>query len=117
MATYTVAANELEGVILCFCSHHEASVPIIHHTLNVVYGVDLYATDFHFLFDDVPTNGQTELHKDAPKSLLDYIINHIKTESGLVGTRSKTNKVEELFKTTQLSYQMNSGTIMNFRQG
>ena len=66
-ATYTVAAIELEGVILHFQPHHETYVPVIHQTFHTVYGVDLYEIDFHFIFDDIPTNGLTELYNNAPK--------------------------------------------------
>ena len=74
MATYTVDAKELEGIIICFKACPDTSFPVLHYTLNSVYGVDLYETDFHFLFDDVPTNDLIELYKDAPKRLLDYMI-------------------------------------------
>ena len=79
--TYTVAANDLEGVIIRFAPHPITDFPFLHHTLNGVYGVDLYKNDFHFLFDDITTNGQTELHKDAPKRLLQHMIAHIKNVS------------------------------------
>ena len=115
METYTVEAKELEGVISGFRPHHESSVPVIHHTFNAVYSVDLYETDFHFLFDDVPTNIQTELYKDVPKHLLDYMIDPIKTESESVGTRCKLDKIEKLFGNMQLSYQTSTGKIMNFK--
>ena len=117
MTTYTVAGNGLEGVIVQFQAHPSPSFPVLHHTLNSVYDVDLYENDFHFLFDDVPTNGQTELYKDTPKQLLDYMISQIKTESRSVGTRSKTDKVETLFKTMQLRYKMNNGQHVSFKQG
>ena len=48
--TYTVAANDLEGVIIRFAPHPITAFPFLHHTLNGVYGVDLYETDFLFLF-------------------------------------------------------------------
>ena len=114
MSTYTVDAKELEGVILSFKARPDTSFLVFHHTLNSVYGVDLNATDFNFLFDDVPTNDLIELYNDVPKRLLDYMIQHIKTESELVGTRSKTDQVEKLFKTTQLRYQMNTEKCMYF---
>ena len=69
MATYTVEAKELEGVIFCFRAHHEASIPVIHHTFNAVYGIDLYEIDSHFIFKDVATNRLTELYKDALECL------------------------------------------------
>ena len=103
MSTYTVAANDLEDVILRFQRHHEASVPVLHQTFNAVYGVDLYEDEFHFIFDDVPTNGQTELYKDASKRLKDYMITRIKTESKSV-SRSETEKVDDMFQTMQLCY-------------
>ena len=81
MAIYTVDAKELEGIILCFQAHPNTSFPILHHTLNSVYGVDLYETQFHFLCHNVPTNRLTELYKDAPKQLLNHMIIHIQTES------------------------------------
>ena len=77
--TYTVAANNLEGVIIQFAPHPVTDFPFLHHTLNGVYGVDLYETDFHFPFSDITANGQKELYKDTPKRLLAYMINHIKT--------------------------------------
>ena len=67
MTTYTVTVNDLEGVIFRFQAYPNPAFPFLHHTLSAVYGVDLCETDFHFLFDDVTTNGQTELHKDALK--------------------------------------------------
>ena len=98
--TYTVAANDLQEVIIRFAPHPITDFPFLHHTLNGVYGVDLYETDFHFLFSDIAANGLTELYKDAPKRLLAYMINHIKTVSAAAsgtGTRSNTAKVDELF--------------------
>ena len=115
MPTYTVAANDLEGIIIRFCPHHEASVPVIHHTFNAVYGVDLYEDEFHFIFDDVPTNGQTELYKDAPKRLKDYMITRIKTGCKLV-SKSETEKVDDLFQTMQLNYKMINGKYVYFKQ-
>ena len=56
MVTYAVDAKELKSVTLRFRAHHEAYVPVIHLTLNAVYGVDLYDTDFHFLFNNVATS-------------------------------------------------------------
>ena len=117
MTTYTIAVNDLEGVIIRFQAHPNPSFPFFRHTLNSIYCVDLYDTDFHFLFDVVPTNEHTELFKDAPKQLLDYMIGHIKTESGSVGTQSKTDKVETLFKTIQLSYKMQNNRVMIFIRG
>ena len=116
MTTYTVAANNLEGVIVRFQVHPNPAFLFLHHTLNSVYGVDLYETDFYFLFDDVTTNGQTELHKDASKRLLDYMITHILTESGAT-TRGETEKVEKLFKTMLLSYKMSNGKHSYFKRG
>ena len=95
--------TELEGVILRFRAHHEASVPTIHHTFNAVYGIDLYDIDFHFIFDDVGTNGLKELYKDAPDCLLAHMIAHIKQESGAT-TRDETKKVDTLFGKMQISY-------------
>ena len=66
MMTYTVAANDLEGVIVRFDPHPIPACLFIHQTLNSVYGVDIYETYFHFLFDDITTNQQKELYKDAP---------------------------------------------------
>ena len=99
MTTYTIAANDLEGVIVRFQPHCNPSSPFLHHTLNSVYGVDLFGSDFYFLFDDVPTNGQTELYKDTPHRLMDYMFGHIRAESGSIGTQTKTDKVETSFKT------------------
>ena len=117
MTTYTVAANNLEGVIVRFQVHPNPAFLFLHHTLNSVYGVDLYETDFYFLFDDVTTNGQTEFHKDAPKRLLDYMIGHIKKESGSVGTRSMTKKVDNFFKSMLMSYKTKNGKYVYFKQG
>ena len=114
MASYTVAAKELEGVILYFCPHHEAFVPVIRHTFNAVYGIDLYETDFHFIFKDVPKNGLTEWYKDAPERLLNYMITHIKSKSRAT-LRTGTEKVKASFGTMQLSYQMSNGKIVNFK--
>lgn len=115
MATYTVATKGLEGVILLIQPHYDASLPVLHHTFNAVYGVDLYETEFHFIFDDVPTNELTELYKNALKQLLDHMIIHIMTKSGSIGTGSKMDKVEKLFKTMQLSYKMHNGTYVFFK--
>ena len=104
MTTYNVAANDLEGVIVRFAPHPNPSFSFLHHTLNAVYGIDLYETDFYFLFHDVTANGQTELYKDAPKRLLDYMIAHIKTESA-ASTRAETEKVEKSFEIMLLSYK------------
>ena len=98
MATYIVDAKELEGVIFHFRAHHKALVLAIHPTFNVVYGVDLYETDFHFLFNDVPKNRLTVLYKNASKRLLGHMITHVKTKSGSIGARSKTDKVDKLLK-------------------
>ena len=45
------------------------------------------------------------------------MITHIKTESGSIGTRSKTDQVEKLFKTIMMSYKMNNDKYMYFKQG
>ena len=45
------------------------------------------------------------------------MINHIVTEPGSGGTRSKTEKVEKLFKTMKLSYKMKSNKYMRFKRG
>ena len=119
--TYTVAANHLEGVIIRFAPHPVIDFPFLHHTLNGVYGVDLYETDFHFLSSDFATNGQTELYKDAPKRLLVYMINHIKTVSAAsvsgTGTRSNATKVDELFGKMLLSNITRGGKIIDFQRG
>ena len=114
MATYTVAAKDLEGAIFCFQPHHDTSLPFIHQTFNAAYSVHLYETDFHFIFDDVPKNGLTELYKDTPKQLLNHMITHIKMESGSTGTRSKKDKVE---KFRQLSYKLGNVTSVYFKRG
>ena len=116
MATYTVAANDLEGVIIRFTPHPNTAFLFLHHTLNGVYGVDLYELDFHFLFDDFTANGQTELYKDAPKRLLDYLIDHIKTKSG-ASTRGNTAQVQKLFEEMLLSYKMKNGQVISFQRG
>ena len=103
IATYTVKAKELEGVILRFREHHEDSIPSIHHAFNAVYGVDLYETNFLFIFEDVATNGLMELHKDEPERVLGYMVAHIKSESGAT-LRTETEKVDTLFGNMQLSY-------------
>ena len=66
-ATYIVAADELQGVIIRFAPHPNPDFLFLHHILNDVYGLDLNKDEFHFLFHDVANNQQTELHKDAPK--------------------------------------------------
>ena len=108
MTTYTVDKKALEGVIFRFQAQPDTSFPVLHHTLNSVYGVDLYETDFHFLFDDFTANGQTELYKNAPKQLLDYMIDHIKTKLG-ASTRGNTAQVQKLFEEMLLSYKMKNG--------
>ena len=105
MATYTVDATLLEGVLLRSRPHHDASIPSIHHIFNAVYGVDLYDTYFHFIFEDVGKNWQKWLFKDAPDRLLEYTVNHIKHESGAT-TRTETEKVNDLLGNMQISYQM-----------
>ena len=95
MTTYTVDATELQGVILCFQLHNEASLPRINHTFNAVYGIDLYDSDFHFTFDNVETNGLKELYKDTLDCLLVHMVHHIKQESGAT-IRHKTKKVDTL---------------------
>ena len=100
----------------CFLPHHEVSVPGLHHTLNTVYDVDLYETDFHFIFNDVPKNGLTELYKDTPERLKAYMSTHIKTESGAT-SRSETDKVEALFKLIQISYQLSTDKLVHFKRG
>ena len=114
--TYTVAANDLEGVIIRFAPHPVTDFPFLHHTLNGVCGVDLYETDFHFLFSDIAANGQTELYKDAPKRLLAYMINRIKTVSAAAGTgtRSNTAKVDELFGKMLFSYRTKANKTIHF---
>ena len=116
MATYTINAKELEGVILCFRAHPNTTFPVLHHTLNSLYGVYLYETDFHFLFYDVPTNGLTKLYKDAPKRLLNHLITHIQKRSESIGTRSKTDQVEKLFKTIQLTCTTKNNKVIHFKQ-
>ena len=64
--TYSVNVTKLEGVIFCFWVHNQVSLPVFHQTFNVVYGVDLYEPDFHFIFDDVTTNRIKKLFKNAP---------------------------------------------------
>ena len=119
--TYAVAANDLEGVIIQFDPHPVTDFLFLHHTLNGVYGVDLYDTDFHFLFSDIATNGQTELYRDAPKRLLAYMINHIKSVSAAAatgtGTRSNGAKVDELFGKMLFSYQTKANKTINFQRG
>ena len=96
MTTHIGAANDLEGVIVQFAPHQNTAFLFLHHTLNDVYCQDLYEADFHFLFDDFATNGLPELHKNTPKLLLDYIIDHIKSESG-ASIRGKTAQVDDYF--------------------
>ena len=67
-------------------------------------------------FHDVPTNGLTELYKDAPQRLLDHMITHIQTESRAT-SKSETEKVEKLFKTMLLSYKLSNGKYIYFKQG
>ena len=74
MVTCTLDVKEPEGIVFCFGDHHEASVPVIHHTFNAVYGIDLYNTDFHFIFDNALKSGLAELYKDTPKCLLAYMV-------------------------------------------
>ena len=116
MTTHTVAANTLEGVIVRFAPHPDTSFPFLHHTLNGIYGLNLYDTECNFLFDDFATNGLTELYKNAPKLLLEHMIAHIKTESG-AATRGNTTKVDELFLTMLMSYKTKNGRIVNFKRG
>ena len=72
MTTYTLGAKELEGVIFHFRAHHEASIPVIYHTFNTVYSIDLYETNFHLIYKDIAKNGLTELYKNEPDCLLLY---------------------------------------------
>ena len=119
--TYTVAVNDLEGAIIRFAPHPVTDFPFLHHTLNGVYDVDLYKTDFHFLFSDIAFNGKTEMHKDAPKLLLAYMIAHIKKVSGAAasgaGTRGNTTKVDELFGNMLFSYNTKGGRNIHFQRG
>ena len=114
--TYTVAANELEGVIIRFQQHPNPAFSFLHHTLNSVYGVDFYKTDFYFLFHDITTNQQTELYTDAPQRLLDYMIDHIKYKLG-ASTRGNTAQVQVLFENMLLSYKMKNNKVMQFKRG
>ena len=91
-------------------------MPSIYHIFNTVYGVDLYNSGFHFIFDDVGKNGLNELYKDVPDLLLTYMTDHIKRVSG-DSLRTETEKVDDLFGNMQISYQMNTGKFMNFKQG
>ena len=117
MATYTVNAKELQGVVLCFQYHHDTvKFPYIHRTLNTVYGLDLYETECEFIFHDDPTNGLTELYMDSPQRLLDHTITHIQTESGATSTRSETNKVDKLFKTMLLIYKKANEAYVYFKR-
>ena len=116
MTTHTIAANDLEGIIIRFAPHPNPAFPFLHHTLNGVYGIDLYEADCHLVFDDFATNGLTELYKDAPKRLLDHMLNHIKTESG-ASTRGNTAQVDELFATMLWSYRLKSGRLVAFKRG
>ena len=117
MAIYTVDTKALESVILRFQPHHDtAKFPFIHQTLNSAYGLDLYESECEFISHDVPTNGLTELYKDAPQRLLNHMIAHIQTESGAT-SRSETEKVEKLFKTMLLSYKMGNCKYSYFKRG
>ena len=115
--TYTVAANDLQGVIIRFDTHPNPAFPYLHTTLNDIYGLDLHDDEFNFVFYDVANNQQMELYKDAPKRLLEHMIDHIVTQSGSGGTRSKKDKVEKLFKTMKLGYKLKSGKYMRFKRG
>ena len=114
--TYTVNATELKGVIPRFRTHHEASVPAIHHTFNAVYGIELYDTDFHFLFDNVAANGLNKLYKDALKRLLMHMTDHIKRMSGAI-TTTEMEKVDNLFCAMHISYLMSNSKFKNFKRG
>ena len=115
--TYTVAANDLQGVIVRSEPHPNPAFPYLHRTLNDVYGLDLHDNEFHFLFHDVTNNRQTELYQDAPKRLLEHMIAHIVIESDSGGTRGKTVKVEKLFETMKLGYKLKNGKHVQFKRG
>ena len=48
------------------------------YNVNEAYGIDLYKSDFEFIFDDVKINGLNELLKDARTMLQSYLVDHIK---------------------------------------
>ena len=113
-ATHAVAATLLKGIILRFRPHKDlSSYPVIHESFNSVYGVDVYNDEFHFIFDDVPTNGAKALFKHAPERLRKYMVDHIKQVSGATGraSRSETDKIDKLFGKIELSYALNTGKL------
>ena len=123
-ATHAIDATLLKGIILWFCPHFDASISTIHDSLNSVYGVDLYDNKFHSIFDDVGTNKQQELFKDAPQRLLAHMVDHIKLDhiklvSGATNraSRSKTDKIDKLFGKMGISYQLTNGKVVNFQRG
>ena len=114
--THTVDATLLEGITLCFHPHFDPSLSTIHDSLNSVYAIDLYEDKFHFLFDNVTTNGQKALFKDAPDQLRAYMVDCIKLVSGAT-TRAETDKIDKLFGTMEMSYLMHNGKYVNFQRG
>ena len=103
MKTYNVNVTQLEGILLWFQVHKQASFPRFHQTLNDAYGLDLYNSNFEFIFDDVKTNELTEILKDALTMLRSYLTDHIKQELGST-TRDTAKKVDTLFDNMELSY-------------
>ena len=117
--THTVDATLFEGFLLRFRPHYDASIPTIHHSFNSVYAVDLYDNKFHFLLDDVGTNGQNQLFKDAPERLQAHMVHNIKNVSGATQrvSRAETDKIDKLFGKMEISYALNNGKVVNFQQG
>ena len=117
--TYTVNATLLKGIVLRFRPHFDALITTIHDSFNLVYAIDLYEDEFHFLFDDVGTNGQNQLFKDAPERLQAHMVHNIKNVSGATQrvSRAETDKVDKLFGKMEISYALNNGKVVNFQRG
>ena len=106
LLSYTVLSSASDYIIKCF-------FPRINHTFNAVYSINLYDSNFHFIFDNVGTNGLKELkelYKDAPDRLLAHMVDHIKQESEAT-TRDKTKKVDVLFGNIQISHIQHNGVV------
>ena len=82
-----------------------------HQTLNEAYVPDLYKSDLEFIFDNVVTNGQNKLFKDALIRLQDYVIDYIMQKSGST-SKEVAKKVDALFGNIKISFIKHSGEVI-----